>query len=124
MRKYQLFNEHNGKEIYGADLADAILNSRIRKADHWDAAVKKNIRGPEIMVAAIIGVEDTGRSSRGSDEFERVIVETETGERISIDGKYICDIQDTNKRLRQVRDALNKCKNPELIEEIGQLLNI
>ncbi len=28
------------------------------------------------------------------------------------------------KRLRQVRDALNKCKNPELIEQIGKILNV
>ena len=28
------------------------------------------------------------------------------------------------KRIRQVRDALNKCKNADLIEQIGKLLNI
>jgi len=28
------------------------------------------------------------------------------------------------KRLRQVRDALNKCKNIEIIEKIAKLLNV
>ena len=28
------------------------------------------------------------------------------------------------KRLRQVRDALNKCKNTEVIDRIGNLLNV
>ena len=32
--------------------------------------------------------------------------------------------ENENKRLRQVRDALNKCKNHELIERIGKLLNV
>jgi len=28
------------------------------------------------------------------------------------------------KRLRQVRDALNKCKNQDVIEQVGKILNI
>ena len=28
------------------------------------------------------------------------------------------------KRIRQVRDALNKCKNLKIIEQIGNLLNV
>ena len=30
----------------------------------------------------------------------------------------------TTKRLRQVRDALNKCKNQDVVEQIGKLLNV
>ena len=28
------------------------------------------------------------------------------------------------KRVRQIRDALNKCKNPDIIENIGKILNV
>ena len=28
------------------------------------------------------------------------------------------------RRLRQVRDALNKCKDPELVEKVGKLLDV
>jgi len=28
------------------------------------------------------------------------------------------------KRLRQVRDALNKCKNQDVIEQVGKILNV
>ena len=30
----------------------------------------------------------------------------------------------TQKRVRQIRDALNKCKNPDLIEQVGKILNV
>ena len=44
--------------------------------------------------------------------------------------KYFADLIEPDqpnietKRLRQVRDALNKCKNQGLVEQIGKLLNI
>jgi len=124
MKKYQLFSEFCDAEIYGNDFTDALLNANLHKAGRWDKKNQVLIPGPEIHIVAIIGSEDTANSTRGNDKFERAIAELSDGKRISIDGKVVCDITEGNKRLRQVRDALNKCKNQDVIEQIGKLLNI
>jgi len=39
-------------------------------------------------------------------------------------GWVVDQADNATKRLRQVRDALNKCKNQDVIEQIGNILNV
>ena len=89
MKKYQLFSEFNDKEIYGDSLSDAILHARLRRCDTWDRDNQCVIRGESIIIAAVVGTEDTTSSTRGDYKFERVVVELRGGERISIDARQI-----------------------------------
>ena len=84
MRKYELFQEWGGQEIYGENLADALLHATLRKADIViDGRV---LRGEEVEVASILGEEDVSSSTRGVHRFYRIVVETSRGERVAIDG--------------------------------------
>ena len=84
MRKYELFREWGGQEIYGENLGNALLHATLRKADIViDGRV---IRGEEVEIASILGEEDVSSSKRGEYRFTRMVVETSRGERVAIDG--------------------------------------
>lgn len=96
-------------------------------------SVKSQLYGTSNLVQSLYlgGIFLAGTGSRGpSGESSTTLEDTiaradaradDLGIEIDDDPSEIDSIA---KRLRQVRDALNKCKNPELIEEIGKLLNV
>lgn len=54
-------------------------------------------------------------------------VEDMTLQMVSLSGQWFCQAcmsGQSKKRIRQVRDALNKCASPKKIEEIAQILNV
>jgi len=93
MKKYQLFREWNDREIYGDDFKDALKRAgTLRRQNGYDCANEQPILGEEIYISEVVGREDVSNSKRGDYSFERLIVDTATGERIAIDGRFICDI--------------------------------
>lgn len=90
--KYRLYAEYNLLEIYGVDFADALLHSRIKEVDKFDDALER-VPGEVLNIVKVVGIEDTANSTRGNDDtFERVVVELDTGKRVAIDGKFVCEL--------------------------------
>lgn len=86
MKKYTLFSEFLDKEIYGNDLADAIMHAGpLSSPFKWKD--NKHIPGDIINVKKVLCHEKVDNSSRGDDAFERIIVEIDNKIRISIDGR-------------------------------------
>lgn len=70
----------------------------------------------------ITPIDDVPRLVSGVDNDFGIAWDLDENEAEYIEG--LLDEQTTQKRIRQVRDALNKCKNPDLIEQVGKLLNV
>jgi len=85
MKKYKLFDEFCGKELYGEDLADAILHAGALPRQKRVVVPGTLEEVPPLVISSILGYEDTSQSTRGAHKFERVVVETNEGTRIGID---------------------------------------
>lgn len=84
--KYQLFGEFCNKVIYGSSLKDALEHAgEIMRPGHYDCDFQKMIPGEVLGELSVIGVETTENSTRGIHRFERVIIQTSTGQRLSVD---------------------------------------
>lgn len=95
MKKYQLFNEFSEAAVYGNNFTDAISAAQeLQKPGTFENNIY--YPGEILMIDKVIGIEDTDNSTRGSDKYERVIVQLLDGKRIGVDGKYICEIKEAS----------------------------
>lgn len=95
MNKYRLFDEFCNKEIYGKDLADAILHAgKLSRPGKTQDNVY--YPGETVEIAKVIGYEDTKNATRGNKKYLRVVVELfEVGEpRIGIDVEEYGEIEE------------------------------
>lgn len=91
MKKYQLFDEHCNREIFGENLGDAIMHTTpLPTKGSFDG--QKYTPGPAMHIANIIGKEDTTASTRGNYIYERAIVATADGKYIAVDAREIAEI--------------------------------
>ena len=97
MKKFKLYSEWRGVEIYGDNLGDAIIrHQNFQKPDRF--AEVTGIKGSKvthgngawIKVKRMIGIENTMNSTRGNDKFIRVIFELDDRSVVSFDAVEIC----------------------------------
>ena len=91
MKKYKLYDEFCGMEIYGKDLADAIIRAgELLRPSIFDGS--QAIKQPPEYVVAVVGYEDVSSSRRGNDIFERALVEVADGRILQVDARH-CPVQ-------------------------------
>lgn len=97
MKKYQLYNEFNGIEIYGEDPIDAVNRRKsFPRPKHQEGEkvygermIANMVESPALIIKQALEIEDTTGSKRGSDEYITVIAECENGQIVAIDMKEI-----------------------------------
>ena len=93
MKKFKMYNEWRGVELYGQDLADAII--RRKKFQRPDvvhgckAGIVTRTDGEWVEVEKIIGYEDTSQKTRGSCKYITVVAELVDKNIVSFDAKEI-----------------------------------
>ena len=88
MKKYTCFNEFCGHEMYGVDLADALMHvGKLPRPGKPGNSGGHNglIPQPPVVVATVLGYEDVSNSRRGDRDFVRAIIEDADGIRHSVD---------------------------------------
>lgn len=84
MKKFTLFSEFCEISLYGRDLADAVARTKeLRKPPQVIAG--NIIESEPIFIDRIIGYEDVSNSTRGNNNFIRLIAETNDLKIVAID---------------------------------------
>ncbi len=97
MKKYKCFDEFCGKEIYGTNLADALMHTgKLPRPDRVAHSGGHNSRIPQppIEVISVLGYEDTSHSRRGDRIYSRAIIEDASGIRHAVDVEEVCALQE------------------------------
>jgi len=91
MKKFKMYNEWRGVEVYGNSLADAIMRRKRFQRPDIVKGCKEGIvtrtDGEWVEVAKVIGTENTDNSNRGGERYERVVCELVNGDIVGFDAK-------------------------------------
>jgi len=91
MKKFKMYNEWRGVEVYGNSLADAIMRRKRFQRPDIVKGCKEGIvtrtDGEWVEVAKVIGTENTDNSNRGGERYERVVCELVNGDIVGFDVK-------------------------------------
>jgi len=101
-------NSNDCYGVYNRIMLDKRDNTHYLWFGHWSSGLGPDEITPIEDVPAFV----SGHEWELDEEDEAEYVEE------------LLDTQAIQKRIRQVRDAINKCKNPDLIDQIGKLLNV
>jgi hypothetical protein len=128
MKKFQLYSEFGDRAIYGETLEEAVMApaalvkpGKFERVDNGHGVRSvQTVPDEVIQVATVLGREDTSNITRGSDHFERVLVETISGEIVVVDAKEMpAAITDITKiiRIRNIPGDIHTALKKRAIDE-------